>query len=440
MKNKMVNWRKPIVYGLLYLSRSKIPKYLKEIRRVEKLSKKEIKKYQEGKLRKLLLHSWKNVPYYTKILERSKVVVNGKVNLKNFNKIPILTKKIIRKEGKNLCSKDYKKRKPYENTSGGSTGEPVRFIQDRDYEEWNNATKIYLKTFENQQVGQKELRFWGSERDLLEGKESFKIRLRNWLYNRKEFNTFKMSEKEIKQYIKDWNKYKPRWVEAYVQSIYEFAKFIKKNNLKIYSPKGVLTSAGTLYPDMKKTIEEVFKCLVFNRYGSREVGGIACSRAKQDELNIAFWNNHVEILGKNKKLGKIHVTTLNNFTMPLIRYDIGDVGEITENNRVIKRVVGRETDIFASRNGKKIDGAYFRHSIFYKDWVKNYQIIQKDYNLVLYKIILAKKIKLNKDEVEEIERWVKKALGNDCKTKIEFVKKINPNKSGKYSYTRSEVS
>jgi len=437
-----MNWRKPIIYTLLYASGSKIPRNLKEIRRVEKLSKEEIQKYQEAKLKKLILYAYDNFPYYTKILGEAGVVRRGEVDLNNFNKIPILTKEIIRREGPNLYSKDHKKRKSYENTSGGSTGEPVRFLQDKYYDGWNIATKIYFKEYGDQKVGDKELRLWGSERDLLEGKEKFSIRARNWLYNRKELNSFKMSEKEMNEFVTFWNKFQPRWIEAYAQSIYEFSKFIKNNNLKIRSPKGILTSAGTLYPDMKQTIQEVFNCPVYNRYGSREVGGIACSNGKQNVLNVAFWHNYVEILSKNhkEKTGKVYITTLNNFSMPLIRYEIGDIGEIGENEREIKRVVGRVSSFFITREGKKIDGGFFRQLLYYKDWIKNYQIIQKDYNLILYRIVPTKRIKLSKEEIEEIEKRVKKALGHDCKIKIEFIKKINLNKSGKYSYTKSEVS
>jgi hypothetical protein len=45
-----MNWRKPVIYLLLYLTGSKIPKNLKEIKRVEGLSLPEKKEYQAEKL------------------------------------------------------------------------------------------------------------------------------------------------------------------------------------------------------------------------------------------------------------------------------------------------------------------------------------------------------------------------------------------------------
>ena len=426
----MVNWRKPAIYTLLYLSGSKIPKYLKEIRRVEKLSKDEAKKYQEEKLKRLLLYAYRNVPYYNKTLKEAKVFDDGKVNLNNFNKIPILTKDIIRKEGKNLYSKE-KRKGVYENTSGGSTGEPVRFLQDKKYNEWNITNKLYYKLKAGQGIGEKELRFWGSERDLLEGQEKLSIRLRNWLYNRREFNTFKMSEKQMFEYVEKWNKFNPSWVECYVQSIYEFAKFVEKNNLRIKSPKnGILTSAGTLTAEMREKIEKVFGCKVYNRYGSREVGDMACGTGR---LKISFWHQLVEAIEEKNNLGKIIVTNLNSYAMPLIRYEIGDVGIV--NGFEIEEVKGRVVNLFKTKAGDLIDGEFFTHEFYLKDWVGKFQVVQKDYELIEIKIVGEK----NKKDMQKIEKDIKKVMGQNCNVKWEFVDEIEPTKEGKYLYTVSEV-
>ncbi|MFA5248480.1 MAG: hypothetical protein WC415_04630 [Patescibacteria group bacterium] len=435
----MFNWRKPIIYLLLHISGSKIPQNLSLIKKLDKLSLEEKKKYQDEKLKALLFHTYKNVPYYTKVLKEAEVIKDNVVVLDNFKNIPLLTKEIIRREGENLYSKDYKSRKFYENTSGGSTGEPVRFIQDKSYEDWNNATKIYYKLTAGQNIGDRELRFWGSERDLLEGKEKLSIRLRNWLYNRREFNTFKMSEKEMLFYVEKWNKYNPKWIEAYVQSIYEFAKFIEKNNLKIKSPKnGILTSAGTLFPEMKQTVEKVFKCKVYNRYGSREVGGAAFGNK---ELNISYWNQKIELVNPINNIGKILITNLKNYSMPLIRYEIGDIGvdSITWGN--IKSISGREMSIFKTKDGKIIPAEFFIHFIgvvYNNNAISKFQVIQKEYDKILIKTVINNINNFNSNK-GKIENAIRKEMGNDCKINWEFVNDIEPLKNGKYLYTICEI-
>lgn len=428
-----MNWRKPLIYLSLYLMWSKIPKNLKEILKLNKVSERELKKYQEEKLKKIILHCWKSVPYYKSILEERKIVIDGKINLKKFDRLPYLTKDIIRNNFEGLHTKKLGWGWHY-NTSGGSTGEPVKFIQDKYYLDWEIANKIWYKLIANQDIGEKELRFWGSERDLLEGKETLKIRFRNWLYNRREFNTFKMSEKEMFEYVKEWNKYNPSWVESYVQSIYEFAKFIEENKLEIHSPKnGILTSAGTLFPEMKETLERVSKCPVYNRYGSREVGDMACGR---DKLKLSLWNHYLEVIDN-----KIYVTTLNNFSMPLIRYEIGDLGKISKDKMYLEKVEGRVTSVVKTRNGKIIPAEFFIHFIgvvYNTGGIRKFQVIQDKIDSLIIRVVIQ-----DKKEFEscrpKIESAIKKEIAEKCKIQWKIVKKIEPLKSGKYEYVRSEV-
>ncbi|MBD3249155.1 hypothetical protein GF336_03860 [Candidatus Woesearchaeota archaeon] len=429
----MMNWRKPIIYSLLYLSGSNILGYLDEIKKIENYPEEKIRRYQERKLKKILLHACKNVPYYRKTLKKAEVVKNSRIDLENFENIPFLTKNIIRKQGKNIYSKDYRKRKPYENTSGGSTGEPVRFIQDKRYNEWNIANKLWIKLKAGQDIGDKELRFWGSERDLLEGKESLKIRLRNWLYNRKELNTFKMSKEDMVSYADEINSYGPAWIEAYVQSIYEFAKFIKKKNLKIHSPEnGILTSAGTLYPDMRKLLEEVFRCKVYNRYGSREVGDMACG---EDSLRLSFWNHFIEVINR-----KIYVTGLNNYSMPTIRYDMGDIGKLDADGFNLSKLEGREMSMLRTNSGKLIPPEFFIHFIgvvYNNNSIEKFQVIQNSSGNIKIKVKLMDRNQFEKDK-DKIEEAIKLEMGR-CNVYWDIMDDISATHNGKYEYVRREI-
>ena len=87
-----MNWRKPIIYGLLRATGSQIPGYLSQIRRMEFCSKKELYSLQEEKLSRMVRHAYDRVPYYRGLLADHKVVVDGDVRLDNFTSLPLLTK------------------------------------------------------------------------------------------------------------------------------------------------------------------------------------------------------------------------------------------------------------------------------------------------------------------------------------------------------------
>ncbi|MEA2020135.1 MAG: hypothetical protein U9M98_00190 [Patescibacteria group bacterium] len=373
-------------------------------------------------------------------MPKAKVVVNSKVHLENFDNIPVLTKEIIRTQGKNLYPKDYKQRGFYENTSGGSTGEPVRFIQDKTYDEINKATKIYLFKKFGKDIGKPEIKFWGSDRDIIEGTLTLKDKIINFLYNRRFFNTYDLDKGKFDELIELHNCFQPTAYWAYVDAMEEFADYILENNISVYSPKIIVTTIGPLYEKARKKIEKAFSCSVYNQYGSREVGWIAFEN--KSELDVCFWRQFLELKGKSKEK-KIILTSLDNYSMPLIRYDIGDVAALGESYSIgktksyltIGNVVGRTLGFFKLRDGSLKHTHFIVQQLFFRDWIKQFQLIQQNYNKILIKIVG----KENKEEMKEIDKLLFDFLGNEFEIKWEFVDKIPPTKSGKYLYTISKV-
>jgi phenylacetate-CoA ligase len=173
---------------------------------------------QQERLKRLLVHAYKQVPYYRNILREAEVVTdNEEIMLDNFHKIPLLTKDIIRSKFQNLKSNDINNRKWYENTSGGSTGEPVRFVQEKHYGAWPMAvTKLY-DIWTGYYDGQRKVILWGSERDLFVGHETLKIRLGRWLRNELWLNSFRMTPEHMISYVEKINKFKPIQILAYAE-------------------------------------------------------------------------------------------------------------------------------------------------------------------------------------------------------------------------------
>jgi len=442
-----LNWRKPLIYALLYATGNRIPKNLEYIRDYVNKPINQQKSLQLEKLKSILKYSWKNIPYYRQILTKASVVnKSGRVNLNNFNKIPPLTKAIIREQGNSLYSPYHKIRRSYKNTTSGSTGDPVEFIQDKFYSEWNFANKIYLKEIAGQQVGDRELRLWGSEEDLLGVKENLYLRLIAWLYNRVDFNSFSMAKPRQKRLVKMWRKFKPQWVEAYVQSIEEFAKYVEKSDIPLPPPRGILTTAGNLLPATEKLISRVFGCPVYNRYGTREVGDAACTKPSGHELSLSTWNHFVEILDEelepcsSNKPGTLYITTLNNYSMPLIRYNIGDLGTSSKKWGYLASVQGRQTSFFINHKGEKIFSGFFRHILFYMSWIIKYQVIQESLTLIIYKIVTEKNITPPAADLRQIKQKIKKIMGRQCRVRFRFTNHIPTSASGKYLFTISKVN
>jgi len=413
---------------------------------------------QEKRLRLLLTHAFETVPYYQKLFNRLNISrIDFDNPIKVLEQLPILSKVQLRQHYKDLKSKDLTSRVWHEETSGGSTGEPARFVQDQQYTQWREAVKLIFDRWTGYRISSPRMAIWGSERDLMAARQSVKRRFFNWLKNKTAYNAYDMSEAKMGDCVTHLNKKKPDLILAYAESMFELAGFIEQNNLNIHSPNAIMTSAGILHPHMRERIENVFQTKIFNRYGSREVGDIACECNQSTGLHVSLPTHFVEIV-KNDGLpagpgesGEIIVTLLSNYAMPLIRYRIGDVGVWSETSctcgrkwPLLKEVMGRVTDNFITKDGTLVYGAYFRHLLFYKEWVKKYQIVQEEADLIRFKVIPDRQVtgweEMSKRDVGEIEIGVRRVMGEDCRTDIVLVDTIPPSPSGKYLYTFSKVN
>ncbi|MCD8527529.1 phenylacetate--CoA ligase family protein [Candidatus Woesebacteria bacterium] len=369
---------------------------------------------------------------------------NGTVDLAAFKKVPIMTKEKLRSLGENLHAIDHKSRGSFENTSGGSTGEPVVFLQDSRYKDWNIANKLYYAGLVGKQVGQREVKLWGSERDILQGSIGLKEQLMNFLYNRRLLNAFLMTEDDMRAYVAEIDTFRPQHIWVYVDSIYQLARFMEANSLVLeHPPASVITTAGVLTEEVRTYVESVLNTKVYNQYGSREVGDMAAEDKTQNGLNTFPWTHFLEIT----ESGEILVTTLENYSMPLIRYHIGDTAEwlaenkykVTQNTTPkLSQVTGRITNHFVRADGTVVHGEYFTHVFYFKSWVKRFKVIQEELDLVRCLVVLNGKP--NPEEQAQMTADIRTVMGSDSRVVFEFVDEIAPSASGKYLYTESLVT
>jgi phenylacetate-CoA ligase len=412
----------------------------------------ENKKIQRKKLFKLIKYADQNIPYYKKMIKEYNIQFSEDTIFDDIKKFPILTKDIIRNNFDELYK--FRDNTYYRNTSGGSTGEPVIFYQDRNYLEWEIATKILFNEWAGRKIGEPMVKLWGSLRDVLSGGEGFKGYLKQQLYGVIVLPSYRMKEKDMYKYVQGINNIKPGLILAYTNGIDELARFIKENCLSIYSPRAIMTSAGVLYPEVRARIEEIFRAPIFNRYGSREVGDIGCNCKKYQGLHIIPDIHYIEILdeqGKEAKpgeRGEIVVTLLTNYTMPLIRYKIGDRGILSEIEcscgrgfPLLKKVEGRVRSMFRNKQGDLIDSGVFVRFFYFRDNIKQFQVIQESVEHITINLVLndERLIKVIEKDFMEINKAIKLIMGSETIIKYNLVDVIDSSPSGKYRYTFSRV-
>lgn len=442
-----MNWKKHAYLGYATLRRYRFPALLKQyIREYHARSGSEQTKLG---LSRLLRHCREMVPYYADILRGLSTGEIDRDPQGCLLLLPVLSKELIRTNFSRLQSKDNDRRNCDQNTSGGSTGEPVRLIQDAAYRDTSCALQWLCHHQLGSDLGEANVRLWGSERDLEKGTQSPKARFFNWLTNTTWINAFQMSPQRMREAIQLLNRKRPRLIVAYAQAVYELARFAEREQIRVEPQRAVMTSAGTLYGFMREKIRTVFQCPVYNLYGSREVSDIAWELPGREGLWVAPWANFIEIVDDQGRPvpagteGNILVTSLTNYAMPMVRYRIGDRGALmpgleSGQAQVLKNISGRDVDVFRTSNQTLVDGEYFTHLLYFRPWVRQFQVIQKKPDHLVFKVISGHG-KPCQHELEEITARSRLAMGGDCHIDFEFVTELPAAASGKFRYTISEV-
>ena len=403
-------------------------------------------------LKRLLAHCAESVPYYAEIMaQRGEAYKSSPEGY--LTQFPILTKGLVNGHFEQLKSQDLSRRRWRYEYSGGSTGEPVRVIQDQACWDSQAGLDDLGLNWAGREFGEPVVTLWGSERDL-QGNMGWKMKTLNRLANITLLNAYHMTPERMQAYL-DWlNAKRPKVVVAYAQAIYDLAEFAESTGAAVTPQTAVVASASTLHPFMREKIEKVFGCRVFDRYGCREVGSIACECPEHAGLHVFPWGNYVEIVDDEGRPlppgteGNILVTSLTNYAMPLVRYQIGDRGSLApegscpcrRRGQILQRISGRLTENFRTRAGRLVPGIYFVHMIgvaLNTGAVKKFQVIQEDYERL--RLILVKRDSKTEVDLPSIRGAFEMVMGTDLQFEVDYADDIPSSPSGKYSYTISRV-
>ena len=411
---------------------------------------------QASRLAALLRHAAEKIPYYQQRISPSLLADIDKDPFHVLSQWPVLEKKDLIE-----CAEKLKLemgRGTFPNSTGGSTGTPVILFQDKVYQAASLAVTCLLFDWAGRPPGGPYVKIWGAQRDITHEGQGFAFWLGNVLGNRRILNCFYMTPEMMKYYVKVINGFRPLVVEGYVDGLFQLATFIQEKNLRIACPpRGVVTSAGTLLPHMRTSIEGTFQAPVFDRYGSREVGNVAAECSEHHGLHIMGETSIIEIVDHEEiplppgKEGDVLVTNLWNYTMPLVRYRIGDRGVFASHTcrcgrpyPLLQAITGRVDSCFFRKDGGVVSPAFFVHfiGVVHNDGsIREFQVVQKDYSHVVVPIVPRDGFRLEKWSKHLIlAEHIRKVMGPDCQVDFSIEKRIEKTPTGKHLYTVCEIN
>ncbi|MFV8571125.1 phenylacetate--CoA ligase family protein [Marinobacter sp. SBS5] len=399
---------------------------------------------QLSRLKALLLHAEKHSPHYRELFKQHDLKADDIKTFRDLERIPVTTKQDIRNGGDRFISDSHDKRTLVRSKTGGSTGVSLSLFFDEACQEKRNAAQLMADRWSGWDLGMKRASVWGNPP--VPG--SVKQKLRHNLLDRTIYlDTMDLNDCSMSSFVDRWRKEKPGAVFGHAHSIYVFAKYVLLEGITDLRPQGIVATSMMLLEHERATIQQAFDCEVTNRYGCEEVGLIACECEQHNGMHINVPHVYVEFLDTNDnpvapgEPGKIVVTDLNNFAMPLIRYRVEDVGvcsdRICECGRgfpLLEKLEGRVADFLRLPGGGQVAGiSLVERTLTKVPGIEQMQLIQEQLNEVTINRVKGS------DYTDETDNDLLKAMrelfGESVDLSINDVKEIPQEASGKYRFS-----
>ena len=412
-----------------------------------------MEEYRIIKLKQLIEYSSINVPYYRDLFNKHKILPGDINTLDDIKIIPVLTKELLRENHKNLLSEKANFKYVKKGKTGGTTGTPVIIYKDVTERDFTWASYYRWYNWMGISKYDRVLTFWGAG-SIIETSKVKKVKeyLKNTVQNNLTINAFYLNEETLPLLYKKLIEYNPVLIKGYLSSIITLAVFMRSKGLKANNNLKVVSSTTeTLLPMHRSFIEEVFGVNIFDQYGCGEVGGISYECSSHIGLHVTEEHVIFETLDDYNNIvvnqtGQVTVTSLDNYVMPMIRYQNGDCATLSSekcncgvNSALIKSIEGRSVDTIQLNSGSKVHGVFFTSLLFElgitSNTISRFQIKQLESGAIDIK--LEAKGGIANELLERVKKEIQRFVEINT---IETVENIPSELNGKFRYIKSYKS
>jgi len=408
--------------------------------RSEWWSAERVRDFQWVELTRLLAHVFASVPFLREKYRAAGIALEDIRGWDDFHRLPTLTRAEVNANGPALCSTTYGGRL-LPHATGGSTGVPTRFFRTYESYDWRLAAKDRAYSWSGWRLGERALYLWGAQVGSISRLRKWKVRAHETIQRQLVVNTFSQDEELWDVTYARAVRFGPRLIVGYVSSLEAFASYLAQKGRSIPGLKCAIAAAEPLFDDVRRRIERGLGVPVFNTYGSREFMSIAAECENRTGLHIQAENLVVETTARQSRApSEVLVTDLHNYGMPLVRYEIGDLGTIAETRCACGRglprfttVEGRLLDALRTADGRIVPGEFFPHLLKELPELAEYQVEQPSIDRIVISAVLSSS--LSADSESLLRREVDRVFGAATTWELRPVDHVPKLKSGKRRVT-----
>lgn len=411
--------------------------------------------YQMQQANILLAHAANTVPHYQNTLAEILAANHGALDWDSWRQIPILERTDIQQLGDALVSKEIPQSHLPISTgkTSGSTGRPIELIKTnitglmwlamtlrghlwhrRDLTAKLATIKAFSQELPKDGV---EMDTWGPSTEMYANKGRAAV----------------LSVHSAVSHQLVWlQRQQPDYLLSYPSNLAALAEESLKQNIRLPSLLEIISMGEKLTSQQRGLCREAWGVEIKDIYSAEEIGYIAHQSPIDESYMVQAEHVIVEVLDelgqpcKSGEVGRVVVTTLNNFAKPLIRYAIGDYAEVGERSpcgrglQVLKQIMGRSRNMLFKPTGEMF---WPNMPILAAEYVqrmpsvRQYQYVQKALNWI--------EIRIGAEEAypKDIEQAFIDAVHRDFaypfRVTFSYMKEIPRGQNQKYEEFMSEL-
>lgn len=407
--------------------------------------------WQEGRLRSVLMHAYKHVPYYRESFRHRGYDPARFQGLEDLQKIPVLDRAMVKHRVEDLKSRLFRPAALTQGYTSGTTGSPITLyydaamiamnyaVMDRQYRwaglrmEKNGDRIAVLRGNIIVPLQQKQPPFWRHNRSL----------------NQLILSSFHLSPQNLDAYLSALREFGPAVLDGYPSSLYVLAKLLLKHGGRL-PLRAAITSSETLYDFQREAIEAAFDCRVFDYYAAAErvIFSVECDRHAGHHLCEEY--GITELLDDQDQPvatgaeGFMVGTTLHNLGMPLIRYRTTDRAAHRVANcncgrplPLMEDVTTKSEDVLRLSDGRLISPSVLTHPFKPLDSIEGSQLVQTDLDRLLIRIVPG--AAFSEGDRQHLIRELKARLGEDMRIEFELIDELPRTSRGKFKWVVNDV-
>ena len=414
--------------------------------------------WQLHQLGAVLGHAYETTPFYRDRLGQAGIKSSAAPSLEAWAEIPILTRAEVQEADEDLISDEIPESHGYteEVFTSGSTGQPIRAVRTELTNRYSSAFTIRDHLWHGRDMGGK----LAAIRDSEKGVDPYPDGSYSDYWGSSSGSVFATGPCvalnvmcTVEQQIEWLQRVDPDYFLTHPTIVEALARHAIAEGIRIPNLKQVETIAELLRPATRLACREAWGVPVIDMYTTREIGYIALQCPEHETYHVQSEDVLVEILDDDGlpcgpgEVGRVVLTPLHNFAMPLIRYEIGDYAEVGEpcpcgrGLPVLKRILGRKQNMMILPSGEEAWPLLSSSNIaamLEVAPIRQYQIVQKALDLIELRLVTERA--LEPSEEAALGGWVGERFGEAFRVEITLMDEIPRSRTGKIQDFLCEVS